>query len=486
MWLMLAFPSGRLPRPWSRAIVLTGGLSILLLWFGGIATSRSIPAGGVFVPCGSDCPANRLLLVSAPGAGEALTSLFRIVAAATVLATAGVLANRLGRASRVMRRVIAPVLLASIARTVAVATFLLLGSTPTVRGLLVASYLAVPVAIILGLVRGRGYDAAGGATVKGLRTRPGPTQLRKVMALALEDPTLEIAYWLAENEAYAGPDGRPVELPRAGAGRAVTTVAGGDGRPVAALSHDPALLDHPRLLEAVSSTAALALESNRLETEVAAAAAGTITAVDAERRRIERDLHDGTQQRLIALRMKLSVAERILGPDAGRAQSVLDELGGDIDSALQEVRSVSHGDAPRILAAGGLPDALAAVAHAAPVDVHVTARHLARYEPRIETAVYFCCVEALQNVAKHAGDSARAAIELYDDGDTLAFAVIDDGSGFDVKATEGDGVGLRNIRERVAELGGSATITNRAGGGTEVRGSIPLASQAPAGGLFRR
>jgi len=477
VWLMLAFPSGRLPRPWSRAIVVAGGLSIVLLWLGAIATSRSIPAGGVFVPCGSDCPPNRLLLTSAPTVGEALATLFRICAAAIVLSTAAVLADRLRRASMVMRRVLTPVLLASIARTVAVAAFLALGSTPTVRGLLVVSYLAVPVAIVLGLVRGRAYDAAAlERLVKGLQTRPGPAQLREVMAQALQDPTLEISYWLPEASAYAGANGLPVALPPMGAGRAVTRVADGSGQPVAALSHDPALLDHPQLLEAVSSTAALALETNRLETEVAAAAAGTITAVDAERRRIERDLHDGTQQRLIALRMKLSVAERILGPDARRAQSVLDELGGDIDSALREVRSVSHGIAPEILAARGLPDALSAVAHAAPGEVHVTAGHLARYEPRIEAAVYFCCVEALQNVAKHAGRSARADIELHDDGKNLAFAVIDDGIGLDAQEPDGGGAGLRNIRERVAELGGTATITTRPGGGTEVRGSIPLAA----------
>jgi signal transduction histidine kinase len=476
VWLMLAFPSGTLPRPWSRAIVVAGFLSIVLLWFPVIATSSSIPLSGAFSPCTSSCPANRWLVSSAPSTGEAFATVFRVCAAAIVLATAGILANRLWRASRVMRRVLAPVLVASIVRTVAVAAFVIVGSTATVRGLLVVAYLAVPLAIVVGLVRGRAYDAAAlERLVRGLRARPGPEQLREVMAQALEDRTLEIAYWLPEAGAYAGSDGLPVAVGDGGSGRSVTTVMGGDGEPVAALSHDPALLDHPQLLEAVSSTAAIALETNRLETAVAAARAGTITAVDAERRRIERDLHDGTQQRLIALRMKLSVAERILGPDAGRAQSVLDELGGDIDSALREVRTVSHGIAPALLAERGLGDALADAARRAPIPVRVVGAPTRRYPQPIESAVYFCCLEALQNVAKHAGAGASADIALRCDDVALAFAVRDDGAGIDAGALR-DGAGLSNIRSRVEELGGSATIERRPEGGTEVRGSIPLAA----------
>lgn len=476
VWLMLAFPSGRLPRPWSRGLVLWGGAAVMLLWLGATVVSRSIPKGGTFILCGADCPRNRLLVTSAPSLGDALAASFRIFGAVLVLATAGILADRLRRASRVTRRVLTPVLLASIGWTAAIAAFLILGSTATVRVLLAASYLAVPVAIIVGLVRGRAYDAAAlERLVKGLRARPGPAQLRDVMAQALEDPTLEISYWLPDVSAYASSDGLALALPTDGTGRAVTKVAGGDGAPVAALSHDPALLDHPQLLDAVSSTAALALETNRLETEVAAAAAGTITAVDAERRRIERDLHDGTQQRLIALRMKLSVAERILGPDAGRAQSVLDELGGDIDSALAEVRSVSHGIAPPLLVERGLHGALNAIAFDAPLPVKVRADRLARYAPEIEAAVYFCCLEALQNIEKHAGEGASANIELRCDGKALAFVVADDGAGFDPEALRG-GAGLSNIRSRVEELGGSATIGHRLGGGTVVQGSIPIAA----------
>ncbi len=476
IWLMLAFPSGRLPRPWSLAIVVAGALIMLLLWLPVIATSTQIPAGSVFVPCGSHCPANRLLVSNLPGASRTLEALFRGLGGALVLATAGVLAWRLRGASGVMRRILAPVVVASIGRTIAVAAYLALGSTSPVRVLLVASYLAIPVAIILGLVRGRSYDAAAlERLVRGLRSRPGPAELRTVMAQALEDPSLEIAYWLPQAAAYAGADGLIVPLPQSDPSRALTTVTGADGEPVATLSHDPALLDHPQLLDALSTTAALALETNRLEAAVAAARTGTISAVDAERRRIERDLHDGTQQRLIALRMKLSVAEQILGPDVGRARPVLDELGEDIDSALAEVREVSHGIAPPVLVERGLPEALSAIASKAPLAVRVHSQDLARFPPHIETAVYFCCLEALQNVEKHAGAGASANVDLRCDGKALSFVVRDDGEGFDPKTVCG-GAGFRNIQERIEDLGGDANIAARLGGGTEVRGSIPLAA----------
>ena len=474
VWLMLAFPSGRLPRPWGRAIVIAGALSLVLLWWPTIAYSPQIPAGSLFVPCGSDCPTNSLLVAHQPATGEVFEALFRGVAAAVLVATAAVLAVRLSRASRVMRRVLAPVLIASILRTAAVAAYLALGSVPASRALLVISYLGVPAGIIIGLLRGRAYDAVAlERLVRGLRARPGPAQLREVMAQALQDPTLQITYWLQEAGSYAGADGLPVSLPEADSRRAITRVAGQDGAPVAALTHDPALLDHPELLDALASTAALAFESNRLEAAVAAARVGTITAVDAERRRIERDLHDGTQQRLIALRMKLSVAERILGDDAGRARGVLDEIGGDIDAALQEVRAVSHGIAPPVLAERGLPDALAAVAGRTGLRVRLRTEAIARYPPSIETAVYFCCLEALQNVEKHVGADASAEVVLWEKGGELSFAVSDEGLGFDPDTVAG-GSGLRNIRERVGELGGTMKIVSRPGGGSAVQGSIPL------------
>ncbi len=327
------------------------------------------------------------------------------------------------------------------------------GSTGWVRGLLVVTYWAIPVSIIVGLLRARAYDATAlERLVDGLRSRPGPAELQAVVAGALGDPTLEIAYWLPEARTYTGTDGLPVELPAEDSSRAVTRVAAPDGEPVAALIHDPALLDHPELLQALTSTSARALEANGLEAAVAAARAGTITAVDAERRRIERDLHDGAQHRLIALRMKLGVAERLLDRDAGRAQGVLDELGGDVDAALREVRALAQGIVPPALVEGGLAAALAAAARDAPLQVRLHCAGVARHPPQLESAVYFSCLEALQNAAKHAGRDTTVDIELTDDSETLTYLISDDGCGFD-PATAIEGSGLRNIRRRAEELG---------------------------------
>ena len=376
-----------------------------------------------------------------------------------------------------MRRILAPVLLASIARTVAVAAYLALGSTAPVRALLVASYLAIPVAIILGLVRGRSYDAAAlERLVRGLRSRPGPAQLRTVMAEALEDPSLEIAYWLPQADAYAGATG-------SGRASGVRPTGCHDGRRRGRRAGRRPLPRPGAARPSAAARRALHHRGARAGDQPPRGgrgrrATGTITALDAERRRIERDLHDGTQQRLIALRMKLSVAERILGPDAGRAQSVLDELGGDIDSALAEVRAVSHGIAPPVLVERGLPDALTAVASSAPLHVEVHAQDLARYPPHIETAVYFCCLEALQNVEKHAGERAAADIRLREEGSVLAFVIADDGAGFDPRKVS-VGSGLRNIRERVEEMGGSTGRRAARGRHGGMRGNPPARVGVP-------
>ena len=261
-------------------------------------------------------------------------------------------------------------------------------------------------------------------------------------------------------------------LPAAESGRAVTVVSTQTGEPTAALLHDPALLDHPGLLDATTASTAIALESNRLEAEVAAARAGTITAVDAERRRIERDLHDGAQQRLVALRMKLAVAERLIGQDGARARTLLAETGGDIDAALEDVRALAHGALPAALVEGGLAAALPAAAQAASLPVSVAAAGVPRLSVDVETAVYFCCLEAMQNAAKHAGTDTSARVTLEHAGDELRFTVADDGPGFDA-AEVAAGSGLMNMRERLTAVGGTLTIESRRGTGTEITGRVP-------------
>jgi signal transduction histidine kinase len=194
---------------------------------------------------------------------------------------------------------------------------------------------------------------------------------------------------------------------------------------------------------------------------------------DAERRRIERDLHDGAQQRLMALRLELGLLEERVREDPKRASEMLTSLRLELDEALEELRELAHGLYPPLLASDGLEAALAATARRSAIPVTIDASGMARAPRSIESTAYFCCLEALQNAAKHAGRDARAVIELRMEEGSLSFSVRDDGAGFD----PGDmrpGYGLINLRDRVSALGGDASVTSAPGAGTMVTGHIPL------------
>jgi len=194
------------------------------------------------------------------------------------------------------------------------------------------------------------------------------------------------------------------------------------------------------------------------------------TAAAAERRRIERDLHDGAQQQLVTLRVKLELIEEELERDPERGAELLHELGPSIDSVIEEVRSLASGIYPSLLADAGLVEALRAVARRNEVPVTVAADGIGSYPLEIEAAVYFCCLEALQNADKHAQASA-IAIALQADDDELSFEVRDDGLGFDPRSING-GSGLTNMRDRLVALGGDMSIQSAPRQGTVVTGRV--------------
>jgi signal transduction histidine kinase len=476
LWLLLAFPSGHIPERRARYILWVAAVTVTLLWWVVVALSADIPAGGFFVPCSPDCPSNSLLVHDDPGAADVLLNVWRATGVLLAAATALVIGRRLMRSTLLMRRVIAPVLIAALARAAATIAFLA-GPSTFVTGLGVVSYWAIPLSIALGLLLGRLYDAAAlEKLVSGLRRGPSPGELREVMAEALGDPTLGVAYWLPDARAYVRVDGRPAALEDV-AGRGRTEIADEDGAPIALLEHDAALLDHPELLEAVSTSTAIALQSNRLEAELAAARTGLTVALDDERRRIERDLHDGAQQRLIALRMKLSVAGQLLDRDGTRARAMLDELRGDVDRALAEVRSLAKGITPPELVERGLGAGIVAVAREAPVSCRVdVAGDVPRLAPAVETGLYFICREALQNAAKHAGPHTRVKISLDTCPEGVRLEIRDDGPGFGDAPRVGSG--LENMRRRVADAGGVLELGAAPEGGAMVRVTVP-AGAAP-------
>jgi signal transduction histidine kinase len=208
--------------------------------------------------------------------------------------------------------------------------------------------------------------------------------------------------------------------------------------------------------------------------ELRASRSRVVLAADAERRRIERDLHDGAQQHLIGLALQLRLARELAGSEPEKANGILEGLDSEIQETLDRLRDLAHGIYPPLLQDRGLTDALAAAALRAPIAARVEAQGLGRYPPDVEATVYFCCLEALQNAAKHAGDGASVTIRVRaDDGGDLSFDVTDDGSGFDTGIGLA-GVGVTNMRDRVGAIGGSLTIASSPGSGTTVSGSIPL------------
>ncbi len=260
-------------------------------------------------------------------------------------------------------------------------------------------------------------------------------------------------------------------------GRALSEIRDGN-RLVAGIVHDAALSGQREFVQAVSSYALVALENRRLTAkvesslrEVRQSRARILASADRERRRLERDLHDGAQQRLVALRIQLELAEELVARDPERGIAKLHALGEDVGETLDQIRELAHGVYPSLLADRGLAEALRGVSHRLPVEGRLRAAGIGRYPAEVESAVYFCCLEAVQNATKHAADATVVAITLSD-GDALRFEVRDDGGGFDGEVAEG--AGMTNMRDRLAAVGGELEIRSAVGRGTVVTGTVPL------------
>ena len=199
-------------------------------------------------------------------------------------------------------------------------------------------------------------------------------------------------------------------------------------------------------------------------------------AADTERRRIERDLHDGAQQRLIALRVKLSLAEEIMRDENRPVGDLIQEIAADAETALEDLHALVHGIYPALLTDRGLPDALKALGRAAPLPTRVLAHGLGRYTAGVEAAVYFTCAEALQNAAKHGGHGTTARIALRHETEGLAFEVRDDGRGFDPARRTGGG--LANMHDRLGAVGGRIKLVSAPECGVAIQGWVPGAMLA--------
>ena len=312
--------------------------------------------------------------------------------------------------------------------------------------------------------------------VKASLQRPRLDELEGMLKRPLGDPDLRLAFWHAERGGW-GENGGFAREPAPGR---VLTVIERDGRPAVAIDHDPELAEDPELVQAAGSVALLVEENAQLEAawndslrELRDSRARIAAAGDVERRALERDLHDGAQQQLTAILLKLSMVHDLVD-GAAAVQSRITELEEELESALEELRRLGHGIYPSPLAETGIVGALEAVATRSAGTVDVLSDGVGRYSSEIESAVYFCCVEALQNATKHAGPGVRISIRLHVSGRVLSFRVSDDGAGFEPLATH-VGVGLRNMRDRLDAFDGRLEITSAPGRGTAVLGALPIA-----------
>ncbi len=332
--------------------------------------------------------------------------------------------------------------------------------------------LAVPWIFVYGLLSTRLAQSAIGGLVVDLQSPVAPGRLQALLARTLADPGVEVAYPVG-GDGWVDADGRPATPDPPDAGRR-TTMVEREGRPLAALVHDAGL--DPDLVQAAAAAAGMALDNERLHAElraqleeVRASRERIVLAGDAERRRVERDLHDGAQQRLLALSLALRSARRQLrNGQQSQVAETLERTGQELTCAIAELRELARGIHPTVLTDAGLGPAVAMVTGRAPVPVDVSVPE-ERFPAAAEATAYFVVSEALANVTKHAR-ATRAAVTISRVGSAVRVEVCDDGRG---GADASRGTGLAGLQDRVAAIGGTLSVDSRRGSGTFVRADLP-------------
>jgi signal transduction histidine kinase len=476
--LALAFPSGRLETRADRVLVSVGYVTVTL---------GLLPVALFMEPselgC-TACPENLFLIDSKPSFAGAWLDGVSVVGIIVLLGVAARLVQRWRQASRPLRRIVTPVYVSGgllMIMLAALLTMAIFGTSDRVTEIVYYSALLpfglVPYLFLAGLLRGRMLRGRGlGSLVRRLQGGVGRGELRSGLAEALGDPSVEVAYWLPDPQQYVDADGRRVELPKADSDRAVTDVER-EGRRIAALVHDPSLLDDPETVREACAAAALALENERLEAELRAkveelrgSRARLVEVGLRQRRRLERDLHDGAQQRLVSLALLLRLARENLESQPRETGRLLDRSRDELDEALNELRELARGIHPAVLSDRGLGAAVEAIAHRAPLPVEVGELPPARLPEHVELTAYFVVSESLTNVARYAA-ATQATVAVTQSNGRLVVEVRDNGvGGADIE----HGTGLRGLKDRLAAIDGRLDIDSEPGQGTTVRASIPL------------
>jgi signal transduction histidine kinase len=461
--VFLAYPTGRLRGRFERVLLTIGYVAAL---------------GGQLVVMLLDglSPTQVLAVADEPELAIIIHGVQLVLISVVALVGVGILIARRRAGGRPLRRSFSLLIDAFALGLVAIVVLLLMGvfagpAFPTVQRISLAVLGLAPIAFLAGLLNARLARASVGDLVVELRA--GPADLRTPLAQALRDPSLSLVYWLPQFGSWVDQDGKEVDLPTDGPRG--TTLIERDGKPVAALVHDPALKEEPELLDAVAAAAAIALENGRLQAELRAnldelrgSRARVLEAGQRERQRLERDLHDGAQQRLIALSLDLGVLEARLDGDPD-ANALLTKVRNEVAVSLAELRDVARGLHPAVLSAHGLAVALESLAARATVPVRLTVELDGRVAEPVEVAAFYVVSESLANIGKHA-HATSATVDVTRDGGELVVEVVDDGIG---GADTERGSGLRGLADRVEALGGRLRIWTPRGGGTRVRAELP-------------
>jgi len=480
VYLLITFPTVKLSRAGIAVLAaLIATIAVAFVpWF---FFSANVAGATPLARCTAACPDNFFLIADRPSLAMHFADVEALGRMIFSVGCVALLSLRLLFATSPRRRVQQPIYVVAAFWAAAFGAYgvavELIVTDPRVGDalgwFLTGMRLLIPLAFALSIIAARSFAGVALARMLSQLGRlPTAAALQRVTADALGDRELRLAFWSASGRSWIGVGGSAARPPTPGSGRAWREVRAEAGDARAALSYDEFLDEDPELLDAATSAVRLSLHARQLETELRQSHGLEKSALaDDERRRIERDLHDGAQQRLVVIGMDIERLRHELPPEVG-ADAELSRLSGEVERALSEIREIAHGAYPAVLTDLGVR---AALVEAVRGHGRTTLRilDLGRYPRAIEAAVYFAALEAIQNATKHAGPQASVTTSVWATYGQVWFEVRDDGCGFDPTALPGGG-GLAGIARRLDAVGGTVDIVSAPGDGTIVVGCVPV------------
>ena len=477
LYASLSFPTGRLEHPGQRRVMAAVAVVMIAAWTVEALTSPRLPVFSVLSDCEAACPANPFNVVDMTGT----TFVTFAAQAASAWAVVVMLIHRMRAATPVQQLTLSGVLCLTALLATAFTAAAVLSAAGADRAVTAVGwvatlwFVAIPLVFLIGQVRGRLF---AGAALRRVLALLGPhasaTHVERAMAAALGDPSLRVAYPAPAGGGFLDDAGRAIAIPDDPAVGVSELRDNGDR--VAAIVHDPALDGLPGLMDAAGAAALLSLRNAKLSAvlrasvrDLRASRARIASAGDEARRRFESEVATGAERQLADVHRELAQAARTAATADLRAS--LAELASEAEQTLASVHATAQGIYPARLADEGIAKALGAELAGSPAVVIREAAGTTRRPQAQEAAVFFSCLEAVQNAIKHAGPGARTTISLEPASGGIAFKVSDDGCGFELERA-GSGSGLANIRDRIEAVGGRVRISSAPGRGTTVEGAV--------------